>query len=115
MNTKDMEDQVQLGFTESGGYRIKAELSCISTLEDDAFIASCPSLQITSQGETLEESLKALEEALQLFIDYWGRQRKQLPKVLEELGWKLENDKLSIQMPKLKEKVRQTQLSLALA
>jgi predicted RNase H-like HicB family nuclease len=42
------------------------------TKEDDFFIARCPELSVTSQGETLEEAEKNIKEAIELYIESFG-------------------------------------------
>ncbi|HWR25690.1 MAG TPA: type II toxin-antitoxin system HicB family antitoxin [Methanosarcina sp.] len=42
------------------------------TKEDDFFIARCPELNVTSQGETLEEAEKNIKEAIELYIESFG-------------------------------------------
>ncbi len=42
------------------------------TKEDDFFIARCPELNVTSQGESLEEAEKNIKEAIELYIESFG-------------------------------------------
>jgi predicted RNase H-like HicB family nuclease len=42
------------------------------TKEDDFFVARCPELNVTSQGETLEEAEKNIKEAIELYIESFG-------------------------------------------
>ncbi len=42
------------------------------TKEDDFFIARCPELNVTSQGDTLEEAEKNIKEAIELYIESFG-------------------------------------------
>jgi|BarGraIncu00421A_1022006.scaffolds.fasta_scaffold184754_1 predicted RNase H-like HicB family nuclease len=42
------------------------------TKEDDFFIARCPELNVTSQGETLEEAEMNIKEAIELYIESFG-------------------------------------------
>ena len=42
------------------------------TKEDDFFIARCPELNVTSQGETLEGAEKNIKEAIELYIESFG-------------------------------------------
>ena len=43
------------------------------TKEDDFFIARCPELNVTSQGETLEDAEKNIKEAIgELYIESFG-------------------------------------------
>jgi predicted RNase H-like HicB family nuclease len=43
-----------------------------SIKEDDFFIARCPELNVTSQGETLEKAEKNIKEAIELYIESFG-------------------------------------------
>ena len=42
------------------------------TKEDDLFVARCPELNVTSQGETLEEAEENIKEAIELYIESFG-------------------------------------------
>jgi len=42
------------------------------TKEDDFFIARCRELNVTSQGETLEEAEENIKEAIELYIESFG-------------------------------------------
>ena len=53
--------------------------------ERDAWVASCPQLQVASQGSTAEEAMAMLREALDLFIEGCCEQGI-LHRVLEESG-----------------------------
>jgi predicted RNase H-like HicB family nuclease len=44
-------------------------LTCVIEREDDAFVASCPELDIASQGPSIEEARRNLIEAVQLFLE----------------------------------------------
>jgi predicted RNase H-like HicB family nuclease len=44
-------------------------LTCLIEREDDAYVSSCPELDIASQGSSIEESRRNLTEAVQLFLD----------------------------------------------
>ena len=44
----------------------------VITKEDDFFIARCPELNVTSQGETLEEAETNIKEAIELYIESFG-------------------------------------------
>ena len=37
--------------------------------EDDVYVALCAELDITSQGESIEQALANLQEAVELFLD----------------------------------------------
>lgn len=44
----------------------------VITKEDDFFVARCPELNVTSQGETLEEAETNIKEAIELYIESFG-------------------------------------------
>ncbi len=46
------------------------KLSAIVEKEDKWYVAHCLELQVTSQGKTIEESLKNLKEALELYLKH---------------------------------------------
>ena len=41
----------------------------IITKEEKLFVANCPELDITSQGETIELALSNLKEAIELYLE----------------------------------------------
>ena len=44
-------------------------LTCVIEREDDAYVSSCPELDIASQGRSIEEARDNLIEAVQLFLE----------------------------------------------
>ena len=44
-------------------------LTAIIEREGDGYVALCPELDIASQGDTIEQSRKNLQEALELFFE----------------------------------------------
>lgn len=44
-------------------------LTAIIELEDDGYVALCPELDVSSQGDTIEEARANLQEALTLFFE----------------------------------------------
>lgn len=44
-------------------------LTAIIQREDDMLVAVCPELDIASQGKTLDEAKRNLEEAVKLFLE----------------------------------------------
>jgi len=44
------------------------EFSSVVTREGKWYVASCPELEIASQGKTVELALKILEEAIELYL-----------------------------------------------
>lgn len=53
------------------GVRMKRthQLTGIIEREDGGYVALCPELDIASQGDTIEEARRNLEEALELFFE----------------------------------------------
>ena len=47
----------------------RRRLTAILEREDDAYVALCPELDIASQGDTVEESRRNLQEAIELFLE----------------------------------------------
>ena len=45
------------------------QLTAIIEREGDGFVSLCPGLDVASQGETVEEARRNLEEALELFFE----------------------------------------------
>ncbi len=54
--------------------------------EDDLYVALCPSLNVSSFGETIEEAKKSLIEAVEIFIEECSEMGT-LEEVLEESGF----------------------------
>lgn len=48
---------------------MKYKLTALIEKEGDGYVALCPELDIASQGNTVEEARKNLEEALSLFFE----------------------------------------------
>jgi predicted RNase H-like HicB family nuclease len=46
--------------------------SALITKEDGWFVARCPELDITSQGQDVETARASLGEAIELYIETWG-------------------------------------------
>lgn len=44
-------------------------LTAIIEKEDDGYVALCPELDIASQGDSIEEARRNLQEALELFFE----------------------------------------------
>lgn len=50
-------------------YELTHQFSSVITKEGDLFVALCPELGIASQGGSVEEALKNLKEAIELFLE----------------------------------------------
>lgn len=48
------------------------ELTAIIKRGDRQYVALCPEVDVVSQGHTVEESLKNLKEAVELYIEEMG-------------------------------------------
>ena len=46
-----------------------SNLTAIIAREGDAFVASCPELDLASQGDSVEEARENLKEAIELFLE----------------------------------------------
>jgi predicted RNase H-like HicB family nuclease len=51
------------------GEKMKRQLTAIIEREGDGYVSLCPELDIASQGDTIEEARKNLQEALELFFE----------------------------------------------
>ncbi len=51
--------------------------------EDDSYVSLCPELDVASQGETVEEAKRNLQEAIELFFEHASK---------EEINSRLKND-----------------------
>jgi predicted RNase H-like HicB family nuclease len=45
------------------------ELSAVVRREDGIYVASCPEFDVASQGKSVEEALRNLKEALELYLE----------------------------------------------
>jgi predicted RNase H-like HicB family nuclease len=50
--------------------------SALITKEDGLYVARCPELDVTSQGEDIETARTNLREALELYLETWGEPEK---------------------------------------
>lgn len=48
---------------------MQKQLTAIIEREGDGYVSLCPELDIASQGDTIEEARKNLQEALELFFE----------------------------------------------
>lgn len=51
---------------------MKMDFTAIIKKGEKQFVALCPELDVVSQGYTVEESLKNLKEAVELYIEEMG-------------------------------------------
>ncbi|OIO73537.1 MAG: hypothetical protein AUJ85_07780 [Elusimicrobia bacterium CG1_02_37_114] len=65
---------------------IMVEIAVNIFKSDKRYIADCPSLQLSTQGNSMEKVKEHFQEALDLWVES-TMQRKTLRKALEELGW----------------------------
>jgi predicted RNase H-like HicB family nuclease len=50
--------------------------SALITKEDGLYVARCPELDVTSQGEDIETARTNLREAIELYLETWGEPEK---------------------------------------
>jgi len=53
--------------------------SAIINREGSFYVAYCPELDVTSQGKSLEEAKKSLQEAIELYIESFGIDENKRP------------------------------------
>lgn len=46
--------------------------SALITKEDNWYVARCPELNVTSQGQDVESARSNLGEAIELYLETWG-------------------------------------------
>lgn len=63
----DMSQPTKSGYSAEtpGSVRLTAAIS----QEDDLFVARCLEVEVTSQGESVEDALRNLQEALELYFE----------------------------------------------
>ncbi|MFQ6056614.1 MAG: type II toxin-antitoxin system HicB family antitoxin [Methanosarcinales archaeon] len=49
------------------------KFSAIIEKEENWYVASCPELEVASQGKSIEDALNNLKEAVELYIETVGR------------------------------------------
>ena len=72
-------------------YRFRLEFYVFQ--EDDTYIAYCPSLDISTSGDTFNDAVANFYERFQLHIE-WCEEHGTLLKDLAEHGWKINNRRL---------------------
>ena len=53
--------------------------SAVITKEEDWYVARCPELGVTSQGENVESARANLREAIELYLETWGTPEGTVP------------------------------------
>ncbi len=56
-----------------------AVLTAVLHKEDNAYVAECPEVGTVSQGKTIEEALKNLTEATELYLEEFPAETKTKP------------------------------------
>ncbi len=59
-------------------------LSAVIQREDDMFVATCPELDVVSQGDTTDEAYMNLQEAVELLLE--DISKEELERLSEEVG-----------------------------
>ena len=52
-------------------------LSALVVKEDDWYVAKCPEIGTVSQGKTVEEAVKNLKEATELYLEEFPQKKRQ--------------------------------------
>ena len=55
--------------------------SALITKEGDWYVARCPELDVTSQGEDIVSARANLREAIELYLETWGGPEALVPSV----------------------------------
>jgi predicted RNase H-like HicB family nuclease len=64
------------------------QFTCRLSKEDDTVVAVCPEFGVSSFGETLEDAVASLHEAVSLFLEECQRMGT-LEMILDEAGYRL--------------------------
>jgi predicted RNase H-like HicB family nuclease len=80
--------------------------------EDDLIVAVCPELNVSSFGDTSEEALSSLQEAVTLFLETC-QEMGTLEMVLEEAGYQREEDASHRWLPPQPFLVKQLEVTFA--
>ena len=75
-------------------------LTVVVKEEDKGYSVVCPELNVASQGETFEESISNIKEAIELYIES-AEQLGIMDEVLEQLGISKEDFKKGRIVPKV--------------
>src|SRR5438132_11704822 len=75
--------------------KIKSQILVFIIKEGDTFVSYCPALELSSYGDTSEESHKAFEDALDIFLNF-ATEKGTLEKELLNLGWILQKSPVPI-------------------
>lgn len=67
---------------------IKADVGVYLFEEDSQWVAYCPSLELSSYGDDMEEAKEAFSDALEILLDHLD-EHGTLEKELLRLGWSL--------------------------
>jgi predicted RNase H-like HicB family nuclease len=77
-----------------GNKVFELQLSVLVFQEDKYFVAYCPSLNLSSYGNSIKDAKEAFDEAMQEYIEY-GQENNTLHEDLIKNGWKVfENTKM---------------------
>lgn len=75
-------------------------LTVVAKEEEKGYSVVCPELNVASQGETFEESISNIKEAIELYIES-AEQLGIMDEVLEQLGVSKEDFKKGKILPKV--------------
>ncbi len=73
-------------FLKTEGHTVEASLRVLYTEQEGTVVAYCPSLDLSTYGDTVEDAAAAFDDALAVFIQD-GQQKGTLEELLQTLGW----------------------------
>ncbi len=56
--------------------------SAVIHKEDNLYVAECPEVGTASQGETIDEAIRNLKEATELYLEEFPEKKKSSPPIL---------------------------------
>lgn len=75
-------------YLKNSGKTVEVGVEVFLTKSEDYYVAVCPALNLSTFGETVEETKEAFHEVMELFIEDIT-ERQMLEKALLDLGWTL--------------------------
>ena len=73
-------------FLKAEGHAVEASLQVFYTEQEGAVVAYCPSLDLSTYGDTMEDAAAAFDDALAVLMQD-VQQKGTLDEVLSALGW----------------------------
>ena len=77
---------------------VEMQLSLLIYKQGDYFVAFCPSLELSSYGNSVEDAKNGFDDAMNLYLEY-SIENGTLEKDLMEHGWKIEQKTRKLNPP----------------